>query len=439
MLGNVQILACSNNTKCNTPINGGALAETAAFATNTGVNGAGTWEMVATANSPNGDLEYGCTRDNYASWKTFDFATPGLGEGDTTAAYGSGDGLSYVLSFASSTGLRLFWTPEPCPANGNAAWTTRSWTFASGGNTLDHPALAYDPVYNKKYFVWTQTVNGLVDLQVTMLNPDLSVHSVWSDGAACSNFHGAAVVPSAAVDPAGNVHIVYLDNTPAGNGNESIVHEVFLHNGGGFSCVNNVVGPYRWPPAGCAGCPNWATWPNVGTPPCMRAQPAPSIAIDNFNPTNLVVTYSTMSTDTSCGAGTAETYVYHSNNLGGSWTSVLRSCPTEAVFPRVATGTMPGGPSAPGLFHIVSDIQGNAVQLAPFDIKSTDGGQTWQTGGNGGWLAGGFTPTPINAGNCYAGDYEGATPDLVHNRFFYAWGQPITGANWGIEGNTNDP
>ena len=444
------------------------LAETYAFATNTGVNGAGTWEMVTLSNTASnklwGYLTWGCTNNNYSSWRTNLRFQAGNSWGDPTGGYSSVDGMTFATQVEQFwdtrknggaggwgyEGLRLYWVANPCPASGTPSWSTTSWLLVpqNGGSPIvDHPAFVYDPVYNKKYIVYTESVPGLGGywgLAVGMLNPDLSL-SLWHDHT-CSNAPASPLAPQATVDPGGSIHIVYLDqsNPPV------IRHETFEANGNGFACQNALVGPYVWPGQNCT--TNACTTCNNANPPvctkeqsyggigngCVRANPSVSIAIDSSGSGNTLIAYSSYNSGTGpcVGKPGSGTRLYYSSGADSSFTYYGETC-GNFIFPRVAAASAPGAPKVAGLFHLATSVgvgTAGALNLQELDWSSSTGLANWNLRG---WLSNPYAvPIP---GQCYAGDYQGIASDMIHNKFFSSWGQaPSSGVPWVIEGNTDD-
>lgn len=476
--GTVQTTACAdpaycNNAQCTTEINspGASLSEPFAFATKSGA----TWEMITSVNgTTNSFLQYGCTRNNYGSWKTFQTSAIGGGSpgtaGDTTGVYASAAGKTWIATLRNfapgqnTLGIQTYSTAEPCPASGEPNWSQTDWTFMIQNKVgADHPTIVYDSVYDKKYVVWGNSIaTGGANIMVLMINADGSWHAWQEANSACSgctspsctcnicaNFPpppGGVGVPNAAIDSLGNVHVVYDD------GQSHIVHEWFADNGGGFSCLNNVVGPVNGAQPFCAACSTVGTFAQLGPQgsKCIRANSSPSIAIDHQpgpNADEIVVAYNSYSAGADCPSGgfSNETRVYTNGYWGlASWVSRLRSCPYTWAFPRVTASSFAGAPAGtPGLFHlhvlaIATPVNGSVI---PYECKTTDGGVTWPTCTI--LVPAPFMPYPIGTTSCYAGDYQGAAADPAHSRFFYDWGQPLyvnNGAGvYAIKGQTNDP
>lgn len=452
---NVHVAHATVGTPATTEqVTGDSLAETYAFATNTGVNGSGTWETVTLSNDAtnnNGHLVWGCTNNGYLSWRTNLRFAAGNSLGDPTGGYSSVDGMTFasqVEQFWDThlnggngawryEGLRLYWLADPCPASGNPSWATVSWLLVpqNGGlNYVDHPAFVYDPVYNKKYIVYTEFVDGIggySGLVVGMLNPDLSL-SLWH-GHTCSNAPVSPLAPQATVDPGGDVHIVYLDrsNPPV------IRHELFEANGNGLLCQNALVGPYVYPGDNCSSCPGTQTYGGIGNG-CVRSNPSASIAIDSSASGNILIAYSSYNSGTGpcVGKPGSGTRLYYSAGAGGSYTYYGETC-GNFIFPRVAAASAPGAPKVAGLFHLATSVgvgTAGALNLQELDWSSSTGLANWNLRG---WLSNPYAvPIP---GQCYAGDYQGIASDMIHNKFFFSWGQaPSSGVPWVIEGNTDD-
>lgn len=473
-VGTVKVAACVDPAQCTTELNkpAGSLSEPYAFATNTAANGGGVWEMITTTNPPlypspaTLNLVYGCTRNNYASWKTFNVAPGGAGNtilGDTTGVYDSIHGKTWIATLraavAPATGLGLMVNSnlgDPCPSSGSASWLTQGYSFmVNQKDGADHPSIVYDPVFDKKYIVWSNGFGQAAgsNLMVMMINANGSTQHWEERGTSgsctttpcktCSNFGPGAGIPSAAIDSQGAVHIVY-DSTQG-----SIKHEIFNANGGDFSCTNNVVGPVTGSGAFCSTCSNVGTYAQLGAQgsKCIRWSSTPSIAIDHnvgANVDEVVVAYDTY-TPSGCPNGSGlsnETRVF-TNSFGGvgTWVSTLRSCPFTWAFPRVTSSFVPGASGGTqGLFHLhVAAIKTNPVDgtIFPYDCKSTNAGATFTCTA----LSGPYMPAPLPGfAACYAGDYQGAAADPAHGKFFYAWGQPLTSVPpYGIKGNINDP
>ena len=115
----------------------------------------------------------------------------------------------------------------------------------------------------------------------------------------------------------------------------------------------------------------------------------------------------------------------------------------EWVMPQIASATIPGAPASPvGLFHMraTTPDSPSAGTMLTSDMYSTDGGVTW-TLAHRSVVGGSFLPAPINAGTCYAGDYEGLAADPHYAKSFSSWGRPVPGSSpnpYAISGNTVD-
>jgi hypothetical protein len=145
------------------------------------------------------------------------------------------------------------------------------------------------------------------------------------------------------------------------------------------------------------------------------------------------------------GGPSNETAVFTNTNSGlGAWNLTFRTCPYSWAFARVTSSYVNGAPAgSPGLFHLFTLAIALPVdgRVFPYDCKSTNGGSSWPV--CTALSPGPFMPKPAIDRNCYGGDYQGATADPAHGRFFYAWGQPAaytaTQGIYNILGNTNDP
>lgn len=412
---------------------GQTLTEPYAFITRS--NSDGSQETIATSNSTAGALTYGCTRDNYSTWRTFSI---------TDSAYG-GDSSGYfrlntntfnyetlVTSLASGTsGIHLLGTFEPCPTTGSPGWFP--WTFNAfpGNNTVDYPFGIYVNQTDERYVTYTQVVNGHRAFYLIRIHEDLSFPDIWPNVPADLGTHGVNWITSA-TDSAGNIHFVFADFTAM-----NIRHTMFNISTHQFTGTNQVIGPYSYPNGSCGACPGIFTYTGLQSN-CIRSNPSPSIDIDTAsNPNSIVVAYTSAGTSAHCsGNQLSATYFYRSTNGGSTWTSAGQTaCNSNSIFTRVAAARQIYVGGIAGNFHVVSSYADIGVtKLSQVDWKSTNGGQFW----SGVYITGQRTTVPT--GGCYMGDYQGAAADMLTNQFFYNWGELPSGAsNWVIKGITNNP
>jgi hypothetical protein len=402
------------------------LAETASSAFQ---NVGSTWEMVTTES-----LRYGCTRNGYQSWCSGMSYTNGEGGADPSLAYRDGPGKYLYSTHFWGTSLRVLRTTEPCPVNCG----TPSWSRCDIGPfvNMDYPTAVWKSSTDE---IWAVFANGSSGVKVVRINEPWTtpncLYSQSTDNPATAN----AKTPRAAVDSAGDIHIVYVDP-----GAQQIRHVIFYTSSFTWSTVHNMNAPTVDSPGNTClsseipgnACSPGDTLFGLGST-CLKARGTPDIAIDRtVVPNTLVVTYNER------GSGTCsdkfEQRLYRSTGVGTTWTfQAVTTCKTS-VHTAVRHFSV-SGLGVTGLFQARSSYIQTGKKLTEVRWRSSDGGLTW----SGLAIS---SPRAVNApidnyagSICFWGDYEGIAPDIAYGSFFYSWASDQNpGPDWVIRGRPYD-
>jgi len=286
----------------------------------------GNIHVVWEDNTPgNYEIYYKKSTDGGATWST------------KRLTWNSGTSAYPVIAADSSGNIHVVWIDDT-PGNyeiyykkstdGGATWSTKRLTWNSGDSW--YPAIAADSSGNI-HVVWMENTPGNWEIYY---KKSTDGGATWSTKRLTWN-SGTSAYPAIAAESSGNIHVVWYDNTP---GNAEIYYKKSTDGSATWQATKRL------------------TW-NSGT------SAYPAIAADSSG--NIHVVWYDYT------PGNAEIYYKKSTDGGISWTTKrLTYNSGYSAIPAIATDSS-------GNIHVVwhDNTPGNREI---YYKKSTDGGATWQ-------------------------------------------------------------
>jgi hypothetical protein len=403
----------------------------------------GTPEVVVTSNGGFNisNQYYGCSRDNYATWRTFTIgglsnilADPSIIGRFAGPPSGNMFYMEMLSGNGSPTGVTIMKSHDPCPASGNPVWTRYTIGLNPDGSN-DYPRLKYNDRNDTIWLLWKQLVQnpGMTPPQNLVLFA-LQIGDNGQIGNAipmfCSDVRFDDMnVYDADVDSAGNIHVAFLD------WNQRLMRHVkFDTHTSAWQCPTQKIGNYAQPRGSCGAlCAGTPMYQNVTAGACLRETITPTLTVNRRTGT-MIVSYPTQGgVDDSCANTITNTRWYRSTDSGATWTwQAYTGCITS-----LQPVSRAGGVGTQVNFHtmMTMDAQNGRNDAAQVHYKSTNDGVSWS-----GIYVSATRPFRVVGpvgGSCYWGDYTAMTNDNGRSRIFMNWSD-ANGTNSVLHGVTDD-
>jgi len=262
----------------------------------------------------------------------------------------SGESNNPAIAVDSAGDLHVVWD-DPTPGNweiyykkstdAGTTWTiSKRLTLTSGASS--RPAIAVDP-YDNLHLVWSDETPGNGEI---LYKKSTDGGATWTKDNRLTWTSGHSFEPVIAVDPSGNLHVVWEDYTP-GNG------EIFY--------VNSSDGGTTWTTS------KRLTWNSgLSYEPAMAVDPSGNLHVSWVDGTS----------------GNWEIYYKKSTDGGITWETSKRISWTSGGSYAAALAVDPSG----NLHMFWSDDTPGNYEV--YRVKSTDGGATWTKSQRLTWTSG---------------------------------------------------